>query len=242
MRSMFLYFIIYLSCLSILVQAVVVQDATRFKPIFRFDGKSESFCYPDYPTTGNNNKCHSSLSSSSPAFVQSTICGSYKVYSFFLWYGKQKGCIIFDKGHGNDWEGVSVFVKSGRVQKVKYYQHNGFYTRRRGKFERIGERPVVYVGKVAHGSYHAKCTGKCSVKLFFTKGCLGSVNYCQGGCGYWDDFRNPGPEMNNYRLLDLQPGKIIYGIRRPNRSPCGAYCKGLNARLLTLSGCWQNEL
>ena len=26
---------------------------------------------------------------------------------------------------------------------------------------------------------------RCSFVEFFRSGCLGSVNYCQGGCGYW---------------------------------------------------------
>jgi hypothetical protein len=51
--------------------------------------------------------------------------------------------------------------------------------------------------EIAHGSYHAYCNGRCSFMEFFTQGCLGSVNYCQGGCGYWDDFRNLGPELRN---------------------------------------------
>ena len=27
---------------------------------------------------------------------------------------------------------------------------------------------------------------------FFSKGCFGDMKFCKGGCGYWDDFRNPG--------------------------------------------------
>ena len=89
---------------------------------------------------------------------------------------------------------------NGQVAKVVFHQHDGHYTRRHavlGTYDTEGDRPIVYIRKIAHGSYHAHCDGRCTFTEFFTQGCLGSVNYCQGGCAYWDDFRNPGPELRN---------------------------------------------
>ncbi len=137
-----------------------------------------------------------------------------------------------------------MFVKDGKVTKVQYYQHAGHYTRRRGTFDIKGERPVVYIGKVAHGSYHNGCNGRCSFSEFFSKGCLGSVDYCQGGCGYWDDFRNNnnGITISRARIYDLQPGANIDGIDRPDREICSQpECKGSRSRILTTAGCWQNN-
>lgn len=177
-----------------------------------------------------------------PTFVEYDICDSYEVYTYWLWYGKQEGCFLTAGEHGDDWEHVSVFTTDGLVQKVTFYQHSGRYTRKRGTFSASGERTYVYVGKVAHGSYHAKCDGQCSVTEFFTQGCLGSVNYCLGGCGYWDDYRNPGPKLDGYSLNDLQAGSTIDGISRPNREVCVSSCAGSSSRSLDTSGCWQNNV
>lgn len=234
-------YLILFSALLLLTDAGFVQDSVRYAPVYYFDGSSSKYCYPDLPSSSNNNKCRSTFRSKTISFVEFDKCGSFKVYTYWLWYGRQKGCISFDKGHGDDWEHVSVFVKQRKVRKVIYYQHSGHYTRRRGTFKKFGERPVVYIGKVAHGSYHAECDGKCGVKDFFTKGCLGSVNYCQGGCGYWDDFRNPGPKLDSYTLRDLRPGAKVNGISRPKREVCVKSCKGAGTRLLTTAGCWQNK-
>ena len=175
--------------------------------------------------------------------MKESTCDGYTVYTYWLWYGKQKPCIsYFDSGHGNDWERVSVYVKQKRVKKVVFHQHSGHYTRVRGSFELNGERPVVYIGKVAHGSYHSGCDGRCSFLELVKYGCLGTVNYCQGGCGYWDDFRNPGPTLSNVQVRRLRGGKIIDGIARPNSSACGQpACEGSTKRVLTTSGCWQNK-
>lgn len=219
-----------------------VVEAEKYKPIYYFDGSGPSHCLPDWPSSGNDNTCRTSFLANTPSFVQYNICGSDEVYTYWLWYGDQKGCIVvFDQGHGNDWEHVSVFVRDGEVKKVIYFQHKGRYTRRRGTFSMSGERPHVYVGKIGHGSYHAGCDGVCSATEFFTQGCLGSVNYCQGGCGYWDDFRNPGPSLSAYKLYDLQKGVTVDGIERPDRDICVSSCEGSGDRVLGTSGCWQNK-
>jgi hypothetical protein len=69
------------------------------------------------------------------------------------------------------------------------------------------------------------------------------VNYCIGGCGYWDDFRNPGPTWSEYVLEPLHPGATIAGIERPDREVCSLpACEGSSSiRKLTTSGCWQNN-
>ena len=220
-------------------------DENRYLPIFRFDGSQRDFCYPDFPSSQNDNKCVNSLNQNAPVFYEVDTCDGQTVYTYWLWYGWQRPCIgVFDDGHGNDWEHVSVYINpsNGQVSKVIFYQHKGFYTRRRGTFELEGDRPIVYIGKVAHGSYHTRCDGTCSFIEFITQGCLGSVNYCQGGCGYWDDFRNPGPELRNGRFQPLNPGQVIDGIERPNREVCGiGSCKGASTRDLNTAGCWQNE-
>ncbi len=223
--------------------ALNTNEANKYRPIYKFDGSASSYCYPDYPSQANDGRCVTSMNSRSPVYVQQSACGSYTVYTYYLWYGKQKGCIaVFDKGHGNDWERVSVYVQNGQAKKVIFHQHSGHYTRRRGEFQRDGERVIVYIGKVAHGSYHHQCDGKCSASEFFKYGCVGTVNYCQGGCGYWDDYRNPGLTLDNAQVQPLQPGETINGIKRPDREICSvSSCKGSGSRLLTTSGCWQNK-
>jgi len=219
-------------------------DANRYRPIYKFDGASGGYCYPDYPSSSNDGTCHTTLNQRAPVFVRVDTCGGDTVYTYYLWYGKQQPCIAgpADDGHGNDWERVSVFVKNNQVQKVLFHQHSGQYTRVRGTFESEGERPVVYIGKIAHGSYHAQCDGKCSFVEFFRYGCLGTVNYCQGGCGYWDDFRNPGPVIRDVQPQPLRPGETIDGIQRPSSDVCSQpKCKGASTRLLTTAGCWQNN-
>ena len=225
---------------------VTALNPSNYIPVYRFDGASGGFCYPDYPSSQNDGQCKG-INHGAPVFYKEETCGSQKVYIYWLWYGWQKPCFKkFNIGsHGNDWEHVSVYVNpsNGQVSKVIFHQHNGHYTRRRGEFERRDERPIVYIGKIAHGSYHHRCDGKCSATEFFKYGCLGTVNYCQGGCGYWDDFRNPGPELSSLQLHNLEAGQTIDGITRPGSgSVCGlSSCKGSGSRLLTESGCWQNK-
>ena len=218
-----------------------LSDSVKFAPIYKFDGSSKDYCYPDKATKSNDGTCRKDLSSKTPSYVQYSKCDGMHVYTYWLWYGKQKDCFLSFGEHGNDWEHVSVFVKDDKLVKVIFYQHSGHYTRRRDKLQKSGERPVVYIGKVAHGSYHEGCNGKCSFSSLFTKGCLGDVKYCQGGCGYWDDYRNPGPQFSAYRLVQLQPGQTIDGIKRPDRDICVKSCKGASTRALTTAGCWKDK-
>lgn len=219
-----------------------VKDAAAFAPVYLFDGKGPAHCLPDWPSLDNDNVCRTSFMSETPVFVEYDICDELEVYTFWLWYGDQKSCGPFDPGHGNDWEHVSVFVKDKLVEKVIFYQHNGWYTRKRGTYTNTGEHPHVYIGKVAHGSYHENCNGVCSLSELFTKLCFGSVKLCIGGCGYWEDFRGPGPILDTYKIFDLQPGKTIDGISRPDREVCRPSCSGTIFRTPFTSGCWQNSI
>ena len=216
---------------------VASSNAERFKPIFKYDGQAHKNCFPDRATSSNNGKCRSTLNSNTPIYYQTTSCGGTTVYTYWHWYGWQNKCDCCSGAHDNDWEHISVYVKNNQANQVVYHQHNGHYTRRRGEFERSGERPIVYVGKNAHGSYHVHCNGK----QWYSPG---KVTYCPGGCGYWDDFRNPGPTWSNGVLTDLEPGKTIDGIGRPNRKICTSdigTCHGAHTRVLWTSGCWQNK-
>ena len=222
----------------------VMGDESSYVPIFKFDGSASEYCFPDTPSAANDNQCVESLDENAPVYYRVDTCNGQTVYTYYLWYGTQMPCIkYFDEGHGNDWEHVSVYVdSSSTVSKVVFHQHGGHYTRKRGTYQAEGERPIVYVGKVAHGSYHIDCNGRCSWTEFIRYGCYGSVRYCPGGCGYWDDFRNPGPELRNPTLLPLMAGETIDGLERRDQQICGiGDCEGDDYRNLFKSGCWQND-
>lgn len=225
-------------------EAHIMTDQSNYIPIYKFDGASSEYCYPDWPSAQNDNKCVKSLNANAPVFYEVDTCDGQTVYSYWLWYGLQKPCLFNEGTHGDDWEHVSVYVNpsNGLVSKVVYHQHGGHYTRRRDEYQAEGERPIVYIGKTAHGSYHMDCNGHCSWSELIKYGCFGSVRFCIGGCGYWDDFRNPGPELRNPQLYPLQEGQTIDGITRPDREVCNlATCEGSDYRNLFESGCWQDK-
>ena len=155
----------------------IMSAPSTYLPIFKFDLAESKYCYPDQPSSQNDNRCVKTLNPNAPVFYEEDKCDGQTVYSYWLWYGLQKPCIkLFDKGHGNDWEHVSVYVNpsNGQVSKVVFHQHGGHYTRRRGTYQSEGERPIVYIGKVAHGSYHIDCNGRCSFQGLICYGCYGS--------------------------------------------------------------------
>ena len=45
-------------------------DENRYLPIFRFDGSQRDFCYPDFPSSQNDNKCVNSLNQNAPVFYE----------------------------------------------------------------------------------------------------------------------------------------------------------------------------
>ena len=135
---------------------------------------------------------------------------------------------------------ILEFSKSGNtycLKSVRFHQHGDYYTRRIGKFEiENNRRVVVYVGKNAHGSYHMSCKWKVC--------CIWHSDYCPGGCGYWDDFRNPSGNKYKFTsttLLHIDSPDV--SVRKTGgRDYCtSATCTGADARLLTSSGCWQDE-
>ncbi len=124
---------------------------------------------------------------------------------------------VIKGAHYGDWEQVMVTLTEGQdaVASVTFYQHAGWYTRIAGPrdapctavgrcegfsgFRRNGERPVVYVGKVAHGSFHYdKSSG------------LGNVTGAK--CLYFEDYRNPAGDADYFpthtsTLVDLGTDK-----------------------------------
>ena len=98
-----------------------------------------------------------------------------------------------------------------------------------------GNRVIVYVGRIAHGSYHEGCNGN-----FFKGKCM---SYCPGGCGYWDDRRD---NNGRYRLRSRNLKKLsdVTGkVARDGGNYCTERnCNGKNKRDLYTSGCWQNNV
>jgi hypothetical protein len=88
---------------------------------------------------------------------------------YWWFYGFQaacnEGCFICKKddgAHHGDWEHIIVATTADgtAIAAVSYFFHGKSYTRQVGSFESVGERPVVYVGREAHGSYHGQeCSG-----------------------------------------------------------------------------------
>ena len=110
--------------------------------------------------------------------------------------------------------------------------------------------PVVYVGKIAHGSYHdRKSTGVDG----------------PGGCAYWADFRNPGSSRDHletwHKLVNLdqsppsepwitedKAAKWRWGpdgiSNHPTRNPPAGNtraCTGTPTFALTDDGCYNSE-
>lgn len=220
-----------------------LNDARLYLPTFRFDDASGNYCFPDdkQAKPSRDNTC-ASFSRSAPVYAHAKTCGEYTVYQYSLWYGLQKECfnltsmVGFGK-HGDDNEYVQVWVKgkTGPVAKVRYNQHNGFYFRDAGKGAEVqGKRAVVHIGKVAHGAYHRGCTGGSFWNAFKPSS---GTEFCAGGCGYWDDFRNSRKSkyvLDNGKLHE-DPSPRDIDCDAPScdsrhsswRSPMSASCFGL---------------
>merc|ERR1712008_662372 len=95
------------------------EFARLHRPLLRFDGSAQTFCYPDMATNENNNQCKP-FNSSAPIYYNIAFCGNDDAFmklAWHFWYGKQKGCDPFgvDQGHGDDWEHITVnFVRDGK--------------------------------------------------------------------------------------------------------------------------------
>ncbi|CAF0770281.1 unnamed protein product [Adineta ricciae] len=120
---------------------------------------------------------------------------------YWWFYGYQHPCYEGKGAHNGDWEHVMVTLTedNSKVAAVTFFQHDGHYTRISGPrkapctpsgtgrcagsggFDSAGDHPVIYVGKLAHGSYHDKnSVGPAGV----------------GNCAYYADFRNPGSDAD----------------------------------------------
>jgi len=156
-------------------------------------------------------------SNTPPTYYQASIFGNQIRINYWWFYGYQHRCnptAVDDKGsHNGDWEHIMVTLTEDRndIAAVTFYQHGGHYTRISGPraapctpdgtgrcagsygFKRDGSHPIVYVGKIAHGSFHDNISGIHGV----------------GACAYWGDFKNPDspadymPTWNN--LISLDP-------------------------------------
>jgi hypothetical protein len=83
--------------------------------------------------------------------------------AYWWFYGFQRYCnsVVCDGSsgeHHGDWEYIIVTTDPdrSRADAVTYGFHGDWYTRQWGGFDRVGDRPVVYVGKVGHGCYHGQ--------------------------------------------------------------------------------------
>ncbi|MFW7380515.1 MAG: Vps62-related protein [Oligoflexus sp.] len=75
--------------------------------------------------------------------------------------------------HDADWKRIAAKIKRGQLDQVMFYQHSGHYTKKPGNMQILnGTRPVVYVRKNSHDSYHD----------------AGGT----GSCLYFEDYRSPG--------------------------------------------------
>jgi hypothetical protein len=132
---------------------------------------------------------------------------------YWWFYGMQHSCNNTGIGqtgrHHGDWERVMVILSEdkSKVASVTFWQHGGFYTRIGGPrnatctggnlhgrckgkygFESDATHPIVYVGKIAHGSYH-------------NSNSLGSIGPAK--CRYFADYRNPSASSFMYTEKNL---------------------------------------
>lgn len=203
-----------------------------------------------------------------PTYYQVREVGEQKQVRINYWwfYGYQHPCWLELGSHQGDWESVTVILSSDRksVAAVTYNQHTGFYTRIAGPrdapctpngtgrcgggshgFQRVGDRPVVFVGRTAHGSYHDTYGGI----------------YGAGSCAYYGDQRSgDGPKLNSSKkLIDLDgaeepwiasdrvnnftwgpDGISTHPTQKPPTDDMKA-CEGSPTWLLADAGCYKSE-
>jgi len=217
---------------------LIEPDPATWVPIVHFDSKAE--CYPDEASADNDNIC-ADFNPDAPVYWEGQYAASNRYrLAYWFWYGWQNDCIIGSGSHNNDWEHIILNFEISNegefnILSVTFYQHQGWYTRRQ-----TSEVINVWVGKVGHGSYHNWCDGV---------GFVWEADYCAGGCGYWEDFRNDkdegGIQWKPTNLIPLDEAKKIVGPigdRVKNEDYCDiAECEGADARLVGTSGCWQNN-
>lgn len=111
-----------------------------------------------------------------PAYFQYESCDGAEYVAYWFFYGYQPDCDVESGEHSADWEHIVVKIVDGALDRVLFFQHEGQYTKEavNPALLRFNDHPFVFVGAQNHGSYHD--TGG------------------TGGCCYWRDWRNPGPE------------------------------------------------
>jgi hypothetical protein len=224
------------------VQPLAIEpDPYEWVPVFHFDGCAAEYCYPDTPDPEHDGRCITTFDSLAPVYYEGQWCSSkYYKLAYWVWYGRQQDCFPGTGSHNNDWEHVILnfdYTSADEfvLESVTFYQHQGWYTR---GIEATAPQPDVYVGKIGHGSYHNWCDGV---------GLIWEADYCQGGCGYWDDFRNDinGIQWKPTNLIPLDEAKKIEGsigdrVKNEDYADLEA-CEGSFDRVLTTAGCWQNN-
>lgn len=148
-----------------------------------------------------------------PTYYQIRTFGNQVRIQYWWFYGYQHACWKDQGTHNGDWERVMVTLTEDRnaIAAVTFWQHGGWYTRIAGPRDApctpggtgrcAGQKgfqttdsthPVVYVGRIAHGSYHIG--DKDSLDTF-------------DQCFYYGDVRDPGQTDNlnvwSNTVLDL---------------------------------------
>jgi hypothetical protein len=264
--------------------APAVPDlVVRFAPLLRMDRAASGYGYPmsaqpffnaiDPANNGNfrsgfsrvENLDRGTLAGGTiPTYYQLRTFGSQVRITYWWFYGFQHPCFASEGQHNGDWEHVMVTLKQDRsdIAAVSYWQHTGYYTRIAGPrdapctpggtgrcessgFSREGTHPIVYSGKIGHGSYHNGNSGG------------------PGGCGYYDDFRNPASAADYLpswrRLIDLdgnaepwiaadRTAKWVWGndgiSNHPTQHPPEASmraCSGTPTFAAKDAGCYKSE-
>eukprot|EP01083_Nonionella_stella_P200588 734450_1 len=157
---------------------ITIDFVKTYAPILKFDRAASSYGYPMnaqlYINNGQNGNENNILNTvSNPTYYRAVQCDVYSIKIVYWWfYGDQKDCILDQGGHNGDWERIIVEITNNQITKVTYHQHGGHYTLNVFDIYCEGNHPIVYVGKIAHGSYY-------------------DSNDFGGSCGYFYDYRNP---------------------------------------------------
>lgn len=169
---------------------------------------------------GNQSTDFENLSST---YWQLVSCGKQIRIVYWWFYGLQSNCDCCSGSHPGDWENIMIILSEDTTQvaAVTYFQHGKWYTKFQGNGNLLltdntgkntlnetatlidNTHPVVFVGRVNHGSYNNTYSGWQT-------------------CGYWADRRDgKGPTMNCWRspLVQLKLGEeywMEYSLDEPS--------------------------
>ncbi|UJR29685.1 hypothetical protein I4U23_017233 [Adineta vaga] len=205
-----------------------------------------------------------------PTYYMVRTDGNQMRIVYWWFYGYQHPCWSSEGKHNGDWEHIMVILTEDKtkVAAVSFFQHDGHYTRISGPrkapctpsgtgrcagshgFKTTGDRPIVYVGKIAHGSYHDTNT-------------VGPKGV--GNCAYYADFRDPKSDSDymdtSKKLIDLEgsdeawlaadkTGGFSWGPsgisthptqKNPFDSTHSRACEGSPTYAVSSAGCYQSE-